>query len=544
MAEERVVGVDRHVYYGKCETAADVSIKEVIIQNPTYTKESINDVDTIYLDLEVGDQLIITFANGNTSVAPTLSLFVNDSNTNIGISGNSGRVVIASRIDINCNLMWEAGDLISFIYTELNDQSYWKMNVTSPATSEKFGTVKIAGEDADVATLDEQTAVTYNLIKDLITDSDEALELDWEYSPEEGEWGKINLTSNEVLIDDVVIPQIIANVSDLTNDGDGSPNSKFLTNNKDISFLNTGMGVGYSYNTIEEEKIVEKTVRNFIPYDPTIIYEDEPVVLNANNVRVGYGSLEAYQEVFVDENDNVIELNPSTWIYGKTIYDAFDEDGSLQIGTIDIPNGHDFDPLYSFNKDSVNFTKPLTVPSITAANDIDAESITTTGLTVNGYTVISGNETVTGTLNAKGLNVNGEEITALITRLNPPRNVTVGDWLSSANAAQSGEGDSNFIVRTVATPVLTAGSSANYLYNDRANMEFTLPVWSGYSPIGIVGYNIDQYSSSDRSWKAQMWECYIDRNASKIHTAIMNWDTKQTKILVYFYILYVRNSWR
>ena len=534
MAEERVVGVDRHVYYGKCETAADVSIKEVIIQNPTYTKESINDVDTIYLDLEVGDQLIITFANGNTSVAPTLSLFVNDSNTNIGISGNSGRVVIASRIDINCNLMWEAGDLISFIYTELNDQSYWKMNVTSPATSEKFGTVKIAGEDADVTTLDEQTAVTYNLIKDLITDSNEALELDWEYSPEEGEWGKINLTSNEVLIDDVVIPQIIANVSDLTNDGDGSPNSKFLTNNKDISFLNTGMGVGYSYNTIEEEKIVEKTVRNFIPYDPTIIYEDEPVVLNANNVRVGYGSLEAYQEVFVDENDNVIELNPSTWIYGKTIYDAFDENGSLQIGTIDIPNGHDFDPLYSFNKDSVNFTKPLTVPSITAANDIDAESITTTGLTVNGYTVINGNETVTGTLNVKGLSVDGTEIKNLIDSRISPLNVTV-NW--------PGAGD-NFVIKIVSTGELTAEPRKNYLYNGYANMKFPLPSLSGYQPIGIVGYNIDQYASKDHSWDARMWECYLDPDNKKVCCAILNdYDTKST-ILVYIYVLYVKNSWR
>lgn len=559
MAEKQytVVGVDKHVYYGVCSTAAGVQVKEVVIQNPTlYIDSSTEDVEV--LDLNVGDQLIVSFADGNTNEAPTLSLFIEELSNNIGISDNVGRVVIDSRVDINCNLMWEAGEMVSFIYTKNNNQTYWKMNMVGPATENKFGTVKIANSNTDTNNLDDQTAVTYDLINGLIKTSYDGLGLTWKNSSEEGEWGKIDLIYKKVyrkvdissgnpaslglyelvneeyvltedtsvvegknyytnVLDTATIPNIITQTGDLINNGDGTNGSVYLKNNDDISFSEPGMGIGYVYNVTEEEK---DTIRNFIPYDP--------VTEKENNARIGYGSLEAYQSKITDINGDLIELNPSTWIYGKTIYNGMDEDGSLQIGISDIPE-NTFTPLYTFNKDGANFIKPFTVPSITAANGIDAGPITTTGLTVNGDTVINGNETVTGTLNAKGLNVNGEEITTLITRLNPPRSVTVGNG-------------GNFVVQIVSTGAITANAKSNYQYNNKTNMRFPLPSLSGYQPIGIVGYNIDQLTGSDQSWQARVWECYLDGN--RVGCAINNPSDRKNTIQVYIYVLYVKNSWR
>lgn len=572
MAEKQytVVGVDKHVYYGVCSTAAGVQVKEVVIQNPTlYIDSSTEDVEV--LDLNVGDQLIVSFADGNTNESPTLSLFIEELSNNIGISDNAGRVVVDSRVNVDCNLMWEAGEMVGFIYTERNNQTYWKMNTVGPAAEDRFGTVKIANSNTDVNDLDDQTAVTYDLIKGLIRTSYENLGLTWESSAEEGEWGKVDLIYkntykkvdissgnpaslglyelvNETyvptmdtsvvegknyytnVIDKATIPNIITQTGQLINNGDGVNGSVYLKNNDDISFIEPGMGIGYVYNVTEEE---QEVVRNFIPYDP--------VVEKENNVRVGYGSLEAYQSETADVDGNLIELNPSTWIYGKTIYNGIDKDGSLQIGTSDIPE-NTFTPLYTFNKDEANFTKPLKAPNIIAANGISAGPITTTGLTVNGDTIINGNETVTGTLNAKGLNVNGEEINALITRLNPPRDVTVADWYYMND--HPNKENANFIVRTIQSPPITANPGSCYWYNGKVNMEFPLPVINGYSALGTVGFNIDQYTGSDHSWEAQMWEYYIDRDKNIIHCAVLNWDERVTQVIFYFYILYVKNSWR
>lgn len=563
MAEKQytVVGVDKHVYYGVCSTAAGVQVKEVVIQNPTlYIDSSTEDVEV--LDLNVGDQLIVSFADGNTNESPTLSLFIEELSNNIGISDNAGRVVVDSRIDINCNLMWEAGEMVGFIYTERNNQAYWKMNTVGPAAEDRFGTVKIANSDTDINDLDDQTAVTYDLIKGLIKTSYEGLGLTWEDSAEEGEWGKVDLIYknaykkvdissgnpaslglyeivNETyvptmdtsvvegknyytnVIDKATIPNIITQTGQLINNGDGTNGSVYLKNNDDISFIEPGMGIGYTYNVTEEE---QEVVRNFIPYDP--------VVEKENNVRVGYGSLEAYQSETADVDGNLIELNPSTWIYGKTIYNGIDKNGSLQIGISDIPK-NTFTPLYTFNKNGANFTKPLTVPSITAANGIDAGPITTTRLTVNG------NATVTNTLNTKGLKVNGEEITALIKRLNPPRNVSVQAYSSDTTPS------ANFFVKRIKSPVMSAVSKGHFKIsgNNSAHMQWAAPVINGYSAIGIVGFNLDQNTDKDWASHGGVWECYYQKSTNMIDFAIINWRDAAQAIYVFVDLLYVKTSW-
>lgn len=523
MAGERIEGVDKHVYYGICETAAEVQVKEVVIQNPTYTTELISDVETVYLELDVGDQLIITFANGNTHNAPTLSLFINDSDTNIGISGNSGRVVISSRIDINCNLMWEAGDLVPFLYTELNNQSYWKMHMISPATAERFGTVKIADDNVDIGDLDDQTAITYELARRLISNSDENLGLDWEYSPEEGEWGKINLTSYDTILDSAIIPSIITCTGDLINDGDGTGNSHFLKNNDDISFISSGMGMGYTYNITEGETDI---VRNFIPYDP--------IVDNENNVRVGYGSLEAYQEVFTDENDNVIELNPSTWIYGKNIYNAIDEEGSLQIGIIDIPEDT-FDPLYTFDASGATFSKLLTASDGLAVGDdiIASGAIEAQDLIINDSATIN-------TLDVTNLNVGNNTIVELIDSRISPISVTTQAWYGNDVPT------ANLFVKRIKSPDMSAEKKGHFRIegNNSCHMQWEAPIIEGYTAVGIVGYNLDQKTESDWASHGGVWECFYSKYNNMIDFAIINWRDAAQQIYVFVDLLYVKTNWR
>lgn len=562
MAESQytIIGGDEHLYYGTCSTAKDERVKDVVIQNPTIYVDPADDT-VKYLDLNTGDQLIITFEQGNENIAPSLSLSINESNQNIAISNGTGRIVVDSRIDIDCSAMWEDGETVTFLYTVRNNQSYWKMTTPGPASEDRFGTVKIANSNTDINDLDDQTAVTYDLIKGLIRTSYEGLSLTWEDSAEEGEWGKVDLIYkntykkvdissgnpaslglyelvNETyvptmdtsvvegknyytnVIDKATIPNIITQTGQLINNGDGTNGSVYLKNNDDISFIEPGMGIGYVYNVTEEE---QEVVRNFIPYDP--------VVEKENNVRVGYGSLEAHQSETADADGNLIELNPSTWIYGKTIYNGIDEDGSLQIGISNIPE-NTFTPLYIFNKNKADFSKSLTVPSI------DTHRVETEDLLASNFS-FDGNGVIDGELEVASLKVNNEEITALIKRLNPPRTVTVeayyGDLAPSAN----------FFVKRIKSPVMSAERKGHFKIsgNNSTHMQWAAPVIDGYSAVGIVGFNLDQNTDKDWASHGGVWECYYQKSTNMIDFAIINWRDAAQAIYVFVDLLYVKTSW-
>ena len=66
---------------------------------------------------------------------------------------------------------------------------------------------------------------------------------------------------------------------------------------------------------------------------------------------------------------------------------------------------------------------------------------------------------------------------------------------------------------------------------------------SGYTPIGIVGYNLNYYSSSstgDATW-CSVWECHFI-NSTQIEFGLHNHKSSSVKVNMVVYILYEKNN--
>lgn len=548
MAESQytIIGGDEHLYYGTCSTAKDERVKDVVIQNPTIYVDPADDT-VKYLDLNTGDQLIITFEQGNENIAPSLSLSINESNQNIAISNGTGRIVVDSRIDIDCSAMWEDGETVTFLYTVRNNQSYWKMTTPGPASEDRFGTVKIANENTDISQLDDNTAITYGMVDKLVAESTKDFGFQWinRESDDDG-WGKLLLGHGDGYSNPLIIPEVITHTNQLINNGD-EPDGKsiYLTNNNNILFMdgpvdeNTGKmipyGIGYIDTTIEGQPRITK---NFIPYD-----FNTNSSIRTNNVRVGYGSLKNYQEEEPSEESQDYEDNriePLTWTYGKEVYTGIDKNGSYQIGISDIPQDT-FDPLYTFGADQATFMKPLIAPNIKG---------TTTMGTINANEITVGDETVTGTLDVANLNVGGQPIKDLIRSRISPIDVTVGGWYEGNNPTTE-----LFFVKRIKSDIMYATANSHFLLPTSespksCHMQWEAPIVENYTVVGVVGYNVDGRDTGDQvkigydnASYANVWECFYHRPTNKIDVAMRNFNSVSQEMYLYIDLLYVRNEW-
>lgn len=167
---ERVIGIDNHVYYGICTSAANVSEKIVVIQNPTLILED----ETYKLDLNEGDQLNVSFSQRNEASNPQLALRIKEAGSqelvDIGTYINSGRVVIDGQAGPSLADYWESGDIISFTYVinTSGNTGYWVINNFGVASENRFGTVKLADSEDTVDETDERLAASIPKIKSLI----------------------------------------------------------------------------------------------------------------------------------------------------------------------------------------------------------------------------------------------------------------------------------------------------------------------------------------------------------------------------------------
>jgi hypothetical protein len=546
MAEKEytVVGVDKHVYYGICDTPAAVDTKDVYIENPTIYMSD----DEHFLDISVGDQLIVTFINGNTSSAPSLSLHIADgdeeitfptstlhivdNNEDISFPTNTGRIVIDSRVNIDVSYLWEAGDIVPFIYTISLEEAYWKVNAIGHATINRYGTVRIVSSKEDIQEADDYTAVGYGLMDDLFDEEKDKYKLRWIPNVVDNNWGDLSLIYNsnpEEILSTVHISKLIHNTGELMNNGDGSeptnPYQKYLMNTEDLTLLNLGDGLGY--------KKGNESIVNFIPYND-----------NTGSVKVGYGSLLEYQSNLDDSTD------PTLYLDGKQTYLRADNSGFIKLGTVQLtPKPETFIEYANFGSDKITFSKPLTVPTATV-NTLNIGEI-------NGNNTSSIYANTITSPNLK-MRISGEDvpIKTYIDNNLPPVNVTLGfktdtDWSYYGPSTDWIRPNANFIFRKVRTREYLMKGGSNISGQNHPSER--LPQIKGYVPVGVVGWNVDR-PDNNTTWNSGLitvWEIFIiyddiinNPELAQVVFAMHNHNPYDVKMRLVIDILYVKEKWR
>ena len=160
-------------------------------------------------------------------------------------------------------------------------------------------------------------------------------------------------------------------------------------------------------------------------------------------------------------------------------------------------------------------------------------SITGNTLTAAGA-ITGGSITVTGTVQGAALNSTGNITGGTITaRNNLVSNGAIkeqGGWLKDRYSGK-------LWVRTVAYKNISIGKNSAIAHY-KINLGY-----SGWTPIGIVGYNMDYAnpkSTGDAAW-CSVWECHFT-SASQLEFGIHNHRSSAVKVNMYIYVLYAKNN--
>ena len=550
----QLIGTDKHVYYGKCYDVESEEIKTVTIVNPTgyITEDEIQEsqdsneeiVETndeneedilttdessrVYLDLNEGDQLLVTFTHGNTVEKPYINLRIVDDNRNIDVTDAYGRIILMSNIEYNCKYMWEAGDVVPFIYTydEQSQTKYWKFAAVSPASADKFGTVKIADTKEDLREDNSKTAITYNLLNEEIDGKLDELSLGLNPSENENKWVDIRLKRPEngadKILSTISLPQLPSRTSDFINDGSSSTDTKvYLESEESIYFpygyspadpIRQGLPqIGAGYIDEDNEKIL-----NYIPSYNGNLYIGEPsqpTIIDGGAIRF-----------LMPENDKIHIGNEN---------DEYADFGAFVL----MPNGQY--ALGTEFKKPVNIASALRVETIVGGNfngdDVDCKNLST-----------------------DTLKIAGENIVKFISDNAPPTAVDTQFINWKEDPQQESAPTANFVVKRVWTSKLTGAANSHYLpisgnnHNDTSSGSHIfcpIPTLEGYTPVGIVGVNVDsvdQSSNGDWASHTRIWECFLGFSESGVtniaHLAAINTRDKQQSIYLGIDVLYIQNG--
>lgn len=130
-------------YYGTCITGADERIKKVYVSDSDLAQGTFN--------FEEGDLLVVFFADTNTQNEPSIVIYNKDTNQEISISGDSGKLIKSIDIEANMANAWAAGETVIFAYTQKSIDPgtyYWELIDGAHATAETYGDVKLSDTES------------------------------------------------------------------------------------------------------------------------------------------------------------------------------------------------------------------------------------------------------------------------------------------------------------------------------------------------------------------------------------------------------------
>lgn len=516
---------DSRVYYGTCSTAANESEKVVEVLNPVFIDGQNN-----ILDLVIGDVLVVKFDNGNTNSNPVIRLKVKDLNNNISVSADTGlTALIKERYD------WAEQEIMSFVYTytgsnngeavsengvevtPIDNESdeteiseivvvidyAWKPIELPIASDDTYGVTKLI---TDIQNLigNEDQPVSYNIIQNFIENSLDSLGLT--YNNNNG-----NLTLDDNGNKTINIPVPPTKTSQLINDGEpreqGEENTddRYWSSRTNNYVMTKNLGIGYAY-TPNEPNASQQVMKSFVPYSTFRPSGYKASGDTVNVIRIGRDALQAYQNGQTD-----IEPDPYLRLYGNKIDLLMGADGIVGIGDCDISNGNtSYERDYMFEPDKATFNQNLIIKSTNGNNR---------------------------KLVSKYIEYNGTELEDRLTNFYIKSYVT--DVLSYPSADDGGWKSVATNCEKYRPTECTKSKSGASLWFEITNLP------TGYVPIGIVGYNLDEAnvdSITSTPSRMIMWECWLVNKSNKYYfqCALTNSDHKKNSIKINYKVLFVK----
>lgn len=177
----------KRVYYGTCATAADQTAKQVYVPDTDLAESGFN--------FKEGDLLVVFFSQTNTVNSPSITVYLQDTETETSTIIDSGKLIKSLDVESNIANIWAAGETVIFAYTQQGTTStyYWSLIDSGRATTSIYGDTKLFNDTnfstwigQPQAAIDSQIALTPNTLKkffDLLKSQDdsgeEVLGLKW-----------------------------------------------------------------------------------------------------------------------------------------------------------------------------------------------------------------------------------------------------------------------------------------------------------------------------------------------------------------------------
>ena len=271
------------VFYGTCITAADVEEKSVDIINPEVLTEEVPFAE--------GDLLVVYFAAGNETDAPSIVIHGEDTEQQPSTTTDSGKFIKTHNITADVAGAWGAGETVIFCYTQqdTNQTYYWELINAVHSTEDIYGVTKLFGnENTDLSEwlsqdypTDWTTALTPGMLKKLFEalvgpqpeeedpdpeDTPTLLGLKWEphdTAAEQEDLGVLSLTNDTAGV--VITYPITSTVSQIVHQL--VPESIEYTG----QLINNGNGGGEGHETDVSDPFITK----FVPDDLYFIDDAE-----------------------------------------------------------------------------------------------------------------------------------------------------------------------------------------------------------------------------------------------------------------------------
>ena len=471
-------------YYGTCKTAEDISEKQVYVPDMDLAEENFNFIE--------GDLLIVFFAQTNTESNPSIIIYNQDPEQELSTTSDSGKFIKSLDAVANMENAWAAGETVIFAYTQesTTDTYYWELVDANHASKDTYGNTKLFDENNLEALLTEteddaensEIALTPNALKrffNLLNGIESNQKED-----EGGEGGEGESDESE----DPVLRVIGLNWTPAIEEEAQDLGTLSLTGDS-----TNGIQITYPFDSQ-----VQSLIQESVPFVPQFTAQ---LINNGNGKN------------------------------GETA--ALPEEGAEPFITRIIPNDLYFDNangLYYGTPDNRNNMININSGTLTIGNNA-----LTGGIVLDKATTISGNLQTNGTLSTTGA------ISAGSSQISTTGAIRGGTLYEGCTNGSNGTALSQIYSKVLLTASVKTGE-IGIASGKTAFGSFSVARNDGYRPLGILGYNISNSSTSNGYGASYCMPFAMMFYGNEVRYNIRNiHSSKSVYVTVECVILYVKN---
>lgn len=464
-------------YYGTCKTAEDVSEKQVYVPDMDLAEEDFNFIE--------GDLLIVFFAQTNTESNPSIVVYNQDPEQELSTTSDSGKLIKSLDVVANMENAWAAGETVIFAYTQESTTGtyYWELVDANHASKDTYGNTKLFDE---------------NNLETLLTEAED-----------DAENSEIALTPNALKR----FFNLLNGIESSQEEDEGGEGGEGEGDESEDPVLRV---IGLNWTPAIEEDTQDLGTLS-LTGDST------------NGIQITYPFDSRVQSLIQESIPFVPQftgqlINNGNGKDGETA--ALPEEGAEPFITRIIPNDLYFNNangLYYGTPDNRNNMININNGTLTVGNNA-----LTGGIVLDKATTISGNLQTNGTLTTTGaISAGSSQISTT--------GIIKGSTLYENNYPLN-QIYSKVLYRAYKTSGnLTIGKSTYQLGDIYVNDV------GGYTPIGILGYNITNWDSGGQNasycipYAMAFYTDHIRYNIRNIHTS------QSAKVKITCLVLYIHN---